>query len=674
MSVLRRVKLRTSDGTESIEYPLGVSVENVEVANKENLSQRLERIDEDLEKNEEDIAAVNEMAGTNRQNIGTAEIRIDALERRSASVDKKPYYFDTVADMKAYQGLIEGDMVITLGYYEVNDGGGAEYNIVSESSDYIETLNNNLKAELILKNSFVNPLQFGAIADGTTDNATLLNSLLTKYNNLNITGDFKINSSLILNDNAILIGDNKHHIILPDDSGVCVNIDGNNVLIKDLKIKSTTTDYENNTRCIEITSSLNCVIENCELYNAYNGIKIDPENNDTVGNLKIHNNNIHTIKAGIYFGNADETISFTISNIYITNNNIHDGVGVVDPSSLNNGIKLSRLTKQVTIDNNIIHDMKADGIDGFKSGDTLQITNNQIYNNGESAIELKDSTSYDDTLWGRAKNCVISNNIFYGHSYVDVNLNGTPYVVTTEEYKQYQNTIIQNNIFKTGNIGIKVSASNVTICNNIINLYDYAIQLYDSYGIDTTYKNIDIYGNIINDASIRVTGANYYAHIYNNSMKFTTDSKSPIWNASPNVIIGDNNILCEQLPYVKSSAHIVRETDRFVMIPFKFENITEQTILKQLAIPKSNKRIQIVGAYILSNSDISSDNLSANIKFDDNVNQMYSQTNTTFTAGTKNPMRPFTSTYSAESNVDTYVNIYASTDVSGYMVIYYAFA
>lgn len=50
MSTLRRIKLRTPDGTESIEYPLGVDAKNVEVANGENLSQRLVRIDEDLEK------------------------------------------------------------------------------------------------------------------------------------------------------------------------------------------------------------------------------------------------------------------------------------------------------------------------------------------------------------------------------------------------------------------------------------------------------------------------------------------------------------------------------------------------------------------------------------------------------------------------------------------------
>ena len=185
MSVLRRAKLRTPDGTESIEYPLGVEAENVEVANGENLSQRLARIDEDLEKNEEDIAAVNELAGTNKQNIGANEIRIDALERRSASVDKKPYYFDTVADMKAYQELKEGDMAITLGYYEANDGGGAEYKIrflnVGESADNmfkIKLNNSSLIAELIIKGNSININSLGAKSDDSFDNYTIIQAAI----------------------------------------------------------------------------------------------------------------------------------------------------------------------------------------------------------------------------------------------------------------------------------------------------------------------------------------------------------------------------------------------------------------------------------------------------------------------------------------------------------------
>lgn len=189
MSVLRRVKLRTPDGTESIEYPLGVEAKNVEVANQENLSQRLVRIDEDLEKNKEDIAAVNEIAGTNKQNIGANEIRIDALERRSASVDKKPYYFDTVADMKAYQKLKVGDMAITLGYYNINDGGKGIYLIKEitgqETFDdaFVIELQNNLKAVLIIENEKINFLTLGAKPQDTNNNLYDNKQYLEKFVN-----------------------------------------------------------------------------------------------------------------------------------------------------------------------------------------------------------------------------------------------------------------------------------------------------------------------------------------------------------------------------------------------------------------------------------------------------------------------------------------------------------
>lgn len=183
MSVLRRVKLRTPDGTESIEYPLGVEAKNVEVANGENLSQRLARIDEDLENNEEDIAAVSELAGTNKQNIGANEIRIDALERRSASVDKKPYYFNTVADMKAYQELKAGDMVITLGYYSPNDGGGATYLIREKTSSDVEDggsihFVNGLVAELLVEGK-INVKKLGVKGnDESVDNGEILNNII----------------------------------------------------------------------------------------------------------------------------------------------------------------------------------------------------------------------------------------------------------------------------------------------------------------------------------------------------------------------------------------------------------------------------------------------------------------------------------------------------------------
>ena len=70
-------------------------------------------------------------------------------------LNKKPYYYNSVADMKADTKLKAGDMVVTLGYYTANDGGRAEYKIVSgtyiDDGGSYHQLDNNLYAELIIK-------------------------------------------------------------------------------------------------------------------------------------------------------------------------------------------------------------------------------------------------------------------------------------------------------------------------------------------------------------------------------------------------------------------------------------------------------------------------------------------------------------------------------------------
>lgn len=249
MSVLRRAKLRTPDGIESIEYPLGVEAENVEVANRENLSQRLARIDEDLEKNEEDIAAVSELAGTNKQNIGANEIRIDALERRSASVDKKPYYFDTVADMKAYQKLVEGDMAITLGYYEANDGGEAEYKIVSKISQdgYQEKLSNNLYADLMI-NDCIRVKNFGAIGNGIADDTDAIQKAMDIAGSKNKPLVFERGKTYRVDSTRNKIATNGYSTILYSYGALILR--GTNVIIQGngatLKNNITQTQYDNN--------------------------------------------------------------------------------------------------------------------------------------------------------------------------------------------------------------------------------------------------------------------------------------------------------------------------------------------------------------------------------------------------------------------------------------------
>ena len=106
--------------------------------------------------------------GAEAKNISTNDG--DSVELK---LSKKPYYYNNVADMKADTKLKIGDMAITLGYYEENDGGGAEYIIVNDDTlvddgDLIHVLSNGLRAKLVI-NDCINIKQFGAKGDGTTE-------------------------------------------------------------------------------------------------------------------------------------------------------------------------------------------------------------------------------------------------------------------------------------------------------------------------------------------------------------------------------------------------------------------------------------------------------------------------------------------------------------------------
>lgn len=95
--------------------------------------------------------------------------------------------FDTVADMKSATNLIEGSYARTLGYYTINDGGGALYKIRKVTND--DTVDeaflleigdpaDELVAELVYNNE-VNILQLGAKKyDGTKHD---IKSFIEKY-------------------------------------------------------------------------------------------------------------------------------------------------------------------------------------------------------------------------------------------------------------------------------------------------------------------------------------------------------------------------------------------------------------------------------------------------------------------------------------------------------------
>ena len=94
----------------------------------------------------------------------------------------KATIYNTVADMKA-ANLKVGMAVQTLGYYSVNDGGGATYKITSEESqtDFQEELVSGLYASLIIENNTINIKQLGARPQDKANNKYDLAPYLEKY-------------------------------------------------------------------------------------------------------------------------------------------------------------------------------------------------------------------------------------------------------------------------------------------------------------------------------------------------------------------------------------------------------------------------------------------------------------------------------------------------------------
>ena len=81
---IKKIKVKKQDGTFSDYIPIGADAENIDTTDGESVQLKL---------------------------------------------NKKPYYYNNIADMKADLKLKMGDMVITLGYYEANDGNSCFYKV-----------------------------------------------------------------------------------------------------------------------------------------------------------------------------------------------------------------------------------------------------------------------------------------------------------------------------------------------------------------------------------------------------------------------------------------------------------------------------------------------------------------------------------------------------------------
>lgn len=207
--------------------------------------------------------------------------------------------FDTVADMKAATNLIAGSYAKTLGFYSVDDGGGATYTIsdTGTADEYKVIAVGDLYATIVNDN-VVNVKQYGAKGDGTTDDSDAIQACLDNSKNIIFTkANYYITKSLNISSN--------------------IRIDGQGAKIF--------TDIESNTINTFTGSNLtNVEICNFEFDGSYRSISIE---NSTY--IRLHDLTIKTIGWGIllkltnYFNVENITFNQTRTSDYSNTDGVH---------------------------------------------------------------------------------------------------------------------------------------------------------------------------------------------------------------------------------------------------------------------------------------------------------------------------------------------------------------
>lgn len=135
-------------------------------------------------------------------------------EQRITTLENEANAYPTLADLQADKNIISGQVVKTGGYYALNDGGSAIYDVTTAKPDgYYETLQNGLYAALRYTPKVINVAQFG-VSPSQSDNYTKLQMIFDNYSqDASIyfpNGRYKFSKTLILyNTYCRLVGDSR---------------------------------------------------------------------------------------------------------------------------------------------------------------------------------------------------------------------------------------------------------------------------------------------------------------------------------------------------------------------------------------------------------------------------------------------------------------------------------
>ena len=251
--------------------------------------------------------------------------------------------FDTVADMKVAENLVDGSKCQTLGFNNYNDEGGAIYKIRRVTNDdiiderkIIKLYDDYLIAELLESNT-IRVEQIGATGDGITDDTQAINYAIKNFDNIIMRKNYYITNSLNIHNlsNKYINGQNTGKIFktaTEDELSYIFNIiNANNIIIENLNLESESiyptlpgTDHPNwnsslssnvtgfwihNTACNNIT------IKNIKTKHLNFEVNINGEEDARMDNITIENYDaIGNTRTPFYIGH---TLNSTFNNVSV---------------------------------------------------------------------------------------------------------------------------------------------------------------------------------------------------------------------------------------------------------------------------------------------------------------------------------------------------------------------
>lgn len=370
--------------------------------------------------------------------------------------------YDTIADMKIAENIVEGSFLKTYGDTSINDGLGKFYKVRQlTSDDNIDDINiiklvnyPSLIAELIKELNCVNVKTYGAKGNGITDDTQAFKKAISECSNSNKylfidNGNYLISETIDIPQSVSIIGANKENVTITCNTpninifNMSITSGGANNTIKNLSLRSTTNDVNG----INLINVNKCNIENINFIGLKTNITIDGGGLNNILNCSsIGNEN----KAGsLWIGSTDQTkygsVFTSIINYFIDGGNgvqspaIHfdRAVGIKCDNIITNNsdgtgqcILIENDSQGITIENSLIV--------AYDTAIRMQSKNGYMpLSNTFSNVDIDQCSNYAYLITG-AKNLTIN-----GGNITSSNV-GTNKIINYLEGPDVQNVLITN--------------------------------------------------------------------------------------------------------------------------------------------------------------------------------------------------------------------------------------